>query len=143
MVRIDLEYEGGLHTRARHAPSGAELATDAPVDNHGKGESFSPTDLLATSLGTCMVTVMGIAADKEGIELDGTKLVVQKSMTTAAPRKVARLEVELVVSSERARAIPAVMRERLEAIGERCPVRLSLSPEIEVVTRYVWGSSDV
>jgi putative redox protein len=143
MVRIDLEYEGELHTRARHAPSGAALETDAPVDNHGKGEAFSPTDLLATSLGACMITVMGIAANKDGIALDGTKLRVEKTMTPTLPRKVARLDVELVVPAARATAIPPATRARLEQIGETCPVRLSLSPEIQVETSYVWEGADV
>ena len=75
MVRIDLVYEGELHTQCEHAPSGAVLATDAPVDNQGRGESFSPTDLAATALGSCMLTVMGIVAKQHGWQLDGSKAV--------------------------------------------------------------------
>ena len=79
MVEIDIHYEGELHCTARHAPSATVLATDAPVDNLGKGESFSPTDLLATSLGTCMATTMGIVARKNGWNIDGVSLRVQKA----------------------------------------------------------------
>jgi putative redox protein len=82
MVRIDVAYEGELHTACAHAPSGATVATDAPRDNHGRGESFSPTDLLATALGSCMLTVMGIAARRDGHAIEGARVVVEKHMTT-------------------------------------------------------------
>ena len=76
MVRIDIQYEGDLHCSAVHGPSGRTLDTDAPVDNHGRGSSFSPTDLLATSLGCCMATVMGILANERGYRLEGTSISV-------------------------------------------------------------------
>ncbi len=79
MVHINVVYEGGLRTRATHAPSGAELITDAPVDNCGKGESFSPTDLVATALGTCMLTIIGIVAERHGWEVLGLQLVLRSS----------------------------------------------------------------
>src|SRR5688572_24093921 len=105
MVSIDIVYAGELRCRATHGPSSAELVTDAPVDNHGKGEAFSPTDLLATALGTCMVTVMGIAARKDAIVLDGTRVAVKKIMTSTPPRRAARLEVDVVVPAECSREV--------------------------------------
>src|SRR3954462_13466405 len=96
MVEIDVSYEGGLRCRATHAPSQSKLLTDAPADNMGKGEAFSPTDLVATALGTCMVTTMGIYAHKNGIEFPGgASVAVEKIMSTDAPRRIARLVVEL------------------------------------------------
>lgn len=139
MVTIDIVYESSLRTQATHRPSGSALTTDAPVDNHGRGEAFSPTDLLATSLGTCMITVMGIAARKHEIALDGTRVTVHKTMTTSPPRKVARLEVLVEAPAAVAKAASSAQRAALEHAGETCPVRLSLHPEVEVVTRYVWG----
>jgi putative redox protein len=95
MVEIHTEYEGGLRVRAIHGPSANTLCTDAPVDNHGLGESFSPTDLVATALGTCMLTVMGIYAERHQIDLRGTKAHVVKIMSATPPRRIARLEVRI------------------------------------------------
>ena len=83
MVDINVEYQGDLHCRAVHGPSSAVLVSDAPVDNQGRGESFSPTDLVATGLGTCMATVMGILARKHGYALEGMRVHVKKHMTAA------------------------------------------------------------
>src|SRR5208283_5281130 len=95
MVAIQLEYQGDLHCKAVHGPSGAELSTDAPVDNQGRGESFSPTDLVATALGSCMLTVMGILARTLGIDIAGAKASVEKEMTSAAPRRIQSLKVRI------------------------------------------------
>ena len=86
-VDIDIVYQGELHCRAVHRPSGAVLATDAPVDNHGKGASFSPTDLVATALGACLGTIMAIAAERDRLDLAGMRIHVQKHMTTAGLRR--------------------------------------------------------
>jgi putative redox protein len=139
MVRIDVEYTGELRCRATHGPSGAQLLTDAPVDNHGKGEAFSPTDTLACSLATCMLTVMGIAARGAGQNIDGTRVSVEKHMTTSPPRCVAKLVVSVEVPAERAQSIDADARTRLERTAETCPVRLSLGAQVEVQTSYRWG----
>jgi len=88
MVEIDIEYEGDLHCRAMHGPSSAVLSTDAPKDNQGKGEAFSPTDLLATALGACMMTVMGIYARTKGVDLKGTHVHVTKEMVADPRRRV-------------------------------------------------------
>src|SRR5271169_1803564 len=97
MVNIQIEYQGDLHCKATHGPSGAELSTDAPRDNQGRGESFSPTDLVATALGTCMITVMGIAARKLNIDVSGVTATVEKEMTAAPPRRIERLTVRIHV----------------------------------------------
>ena len=91
MVKIEIEYTGSLRCSALHTPSQTRLITDAPVDNHGKGESFSPTDLVATALGTCMATLMGIFAERHAIDLAGMKITVVKEMTTKPPRRIGRL----------------------------------------------------
>ena len=93
MVKIDMVYEGDLHCRLTHGPSGDVIQTDAPVDNNGKGEAFSPTDLMASSLGACMMTVMGIAAKRQGVELKGTTVRIEKEMITAPVRRIGKITV--------------------------------------------------
>src|SRR5678815_1229267 len=126
-VQIELVYQGELRCAATHGPSQKQLFTDAPADNHGKGESFSPTDLVATALGTCMLTIMGIFAKRHGIDLRGTSVTVVKEMTTTAPRRIASLksEVRLPLSGTHPH------REGLEQAALTCPVHQSLRPDIE------------
>jgi putative redox protein len=138
LIRIDIQYEGDLHCRAVHEPSGATLSTDAPVDNHGRGATFSPTDLLATSLGACMSTVMGILARERGYALEGMTVSVVKHMTPP-PRRVARLAVTLDVPAAGAAKIDAAGRADLERRANECPVRLSLLPAIDVPILFNWG----
>jgi putative redox protein len=136
MVEIRARYEGDLHCVATHGPSGAELATDAPVDNHGRGESFSPTDLVATALGTCMLTTMGIVAQRHGWKLDGSSARVVKGMVTDPIRRIGSLTVELL--------LPGTLDERARTTLERtaltCPVHKSLHPDVSIPVRFVWGS---
>ena len=139
MVDIDVSYEGELRCTAEHGPSSATLTTDAPVDNHGRGQSFSPTDLVATGLGTCMATLMGIVANKNGWNVDGTKLQVKKHMTSEGPRRIAKLDVAVSVPPDRAAALDEAARERLEHAANTCPVRLSIEPAIEVPVAFRWG----
>jgi len=134
MVEIDIEYEGDLHCRAVHGPSGAVLVTDAPKDNQGKGEAFSPTDLLATSLGVCMVTIMGIYARTKGIDLKGTRVHVTKEMVADPRRRVGRLGVTLDLPSH----VPEELRPALQHAADTCPVRLSLSQDLEINVTYRW-----
>ena len=94
-VVMDITYEGNLNCTATHGPSGMCLRTDAPVDNGGKGETFSPTDLVGTALGTCIITIMGKKAERLGLDIAGTRLRVVKEMTTAPPRRIGRLEVDI------------------------------------------------
>ena len=132
-VRIDCEYLGDLRVRATHGPSGTVLHTDAPVDNHGKGESFSPTDLAATALVACMATIMGIQGRTLGLELRGMRLSVEKHMTAQPPRRIARLVLRIDMPG----GIPADARLKLERAAAACPVHHSLHPEI--VTEVTWN----
>jgi uncharacterized OsmC-like protein len=138
VVEIDIEYQGELHCQAKHAPSKTVLATDAPLDNMGKGESFSPTDLLATSLGTCMATTMGIVAKRNGWNIDGVKLRVQKLMTKEPPRRVERLVVSFQVPASVSSALDASAKQTLEHTARTCPVALSLSPNVDVALSLQW-----
>src|SRR5271154_342408 len=97
MVAMQFEYQGDLHCKAVHGPSGTELSTDAPKDNQGRGESFSPTDLVATALGACMLTVMGIASRTLNIDISGATATVEKEMTSAPPRTIQQLTVRIHV----------------------------------------------
>lgn len=136
MVEIAVHYEGGLRCVAEHGPSGATLSTDAPKDNLGKGEAFSPTDLAAASLGVCMLTTMDIVARKNGVEvcLGGARGVVRKHMTSAPPRRIAKIEVELEIP------LPENFPRRalLEDAARNCPVALSLHPETEKAITFRW-----
>ena len=132
MVEIKIDYQGDLHCRAVHGPSGTVLETDAPVDNNGRGESFSPTDLVATALGVCMTTVMGIVAKRKEIDLEGMQVTVRKHMSTDTPRRISKLEVDLDIP------LPADHPERrlLESTGNGCPVHHRLHPD--VVRNWRW-----
>lgn len=137
MIQIDIDYLGGLRCEATHGPSQNKLITDAPVDNHGKGESFSPTDLVATALGVCMATVMGIFAERHGIDLRGMKVTVRKEMTQVPLRRIARLTSEIVVP------LPASHphREALERAALTCPVQQSLLAAMEKPVTFVWSGA--
>ncbi len=126
MVQIDISYDGGLHCTATHAPSGTVLSTDAPVDNQGKGESFSPTDLVATALGTCVATTMDIYARRKEIDLTGLRITVKKEMSAVAPRRIAKLETEMWLPLP----LSADPERLLEKVAMSCPVHASLSPDV-------------
>jgi uncharacterized OsmC-like protein len=129
-------YNGGLRTTCTHLRSGSSFETDAPVDNNGKGERFSPTDLLATSLATCMITVMGIKARSMGFDLDGVKVEVLKIMKQD-PRRVGRIVLTFHIP-DTLKDTEEKTRSLLKHIGDTCPVRLSIHPDIEVTVD--WGS---
>ncbi|MCE9594817.1 MAG: OsmC family protein [Planctomycetes bacterium] len=135
MVHIDIRYEGGLRCRAVHGPSRVELVTDAPLDNHGKAESFSPTDLCATALGACMLTTMGIVAERHGWDLAGTQVTVEKSMVVQPVRRIGKLDVVIRVP----RDFDAQVRATLEKTALLCPVHQSLAPSVEIPLRFEWG----
>ena len=137
MVDIDITYEGALHCSAVHRPSGAALSTDAPVDNHGRGASFSPTDLVATALGTCMVTTIGILVRERDYHLEGVRVHVKKLMTPP-PRRIARLEVEVTVPPRATSTVPPDAQRELEHVANTCPVRVSLLEAIDVPVRFEW-----
>ena len=129
-------YQGDLRTTCTHLKSGNFFDTDAPVDNNGKGERFSPTDLLATSLGTCMLTTMGIRARKMGFDLNGTEVEVEKIMKPD-PRRVGGINVFCHIP-DNLKSIDQTTKVILKKIGETCPVMLSINPDIKV--KIDWGA---
>ena len=135
METIRTIYSGNLRTEAVHVKSGQKIITDAPVDNHGKGEAFSPTDLLSASLGSCMLTVMGIAANTHSIDLVGMTLKTTKIMASN-PRKVSEVIVEFSIDgknySEKEKTI-------LEKAALTCPVALSLHPDVKQTVHFSFG----
>jgi putative redox protein len=134
MVQIEIDYQGELRCRAQHGPSGTELITDAPLDNQGRGASFSPTDLVATALGTCILTTMAIGGRKHGLELGPASASVKKVMVADPTRRIGRLEVLVRVSGE----WDARARQLFEEIARSCPVTQSLSPRTEVPVVFEW-----
>ena len=136
MVKISVRYEGQLRCSAIHGPSGAKLETDAPVDNEGKGESFSPTDLVATALAACMATIMGIAAKRYSISLEGMAIETTKEMSTDTPRRIVALKSKITIPL----AGDHPQRKLLEAAALGCPVHHSLDPKISQPVEFVWGS---
>lgn len=135
MVHIDVTYEGSLRCTATHGPSGTRIETDAPTDNMGRGERFSPTDLVATALATCMLTTMGIVAERNGIDFTTARASVTKEMTSAPPRKIARLAVVMELPA----SLEADARKKLEAAALACPVHRSMDHDVQmpVEFRYV------
>lgn len=133
MVQISIEYTGNLHCDAKHGPSGASIATDAPADNQGKGETFSPTDLVATALGTCIATTMAIVAERHQVELKGMTVQVKKEMASD-PRRISRLTTAVRIP------LPADHPQRalLEKTALGCPVHRSLAAEMERPTEFFW-----
>jgi putative redox protein len=133
MVQISIEYTGNLHCDAKHGPSGALIATDAPADNQGKGEAFSPTDLVATALGTCIATTMAIVAERHQVELKGMTVQVTKEMASD-PRRISRLTTKVHLP------LPADHPQRglLETTALGCPVHRSLAAEMERPTEFFW-----
>ena len=127
MVRITGEYQGTLHCTARHEPSGTGLVTDAPKDNMGRGESFSPTDLVATAFATCVATTMAIAARKQGVDLGNFRYEVTKEMSVDAPRRITRLTLDVWLPAN----IGQVPRDVIERAAHGCPVHHALAPEVE------------
>ena len=132
MVTIDVSYTGELHCKAVHGPSGKSFETDAPVDNHGKGESFSPTDLLATALGTCYLTVMAIYAEQHEVDLKGMTAKIEKHMSSDKPRRVSRLVAEINFPP----GVPLNRRGSLEAVAINCPTAKSIHPDIGVDLKF-------
>jgi putative redox protein len=131
-----VHYLGSLRTEATHLASGDKIITDAPTDNHGKGEAFSPTDLFATSLASCALTIMGLAAQNHGMNIDGASAEVTKIMSATPPRRVARI---VVVFKMPAHDFTEKQREILERAAHTCPVSLSLSSETVVDLTFLWA----
>jgi putative redox protein len=136
MVEIQVAYEGNLRTAAVHEPSGARLITDAPKDNQGEGQSFSPTDLVATALGTCMLTVMGITARTLNIDLAGTTARVQKEMVVTPIRRIGKLSIEITVPGPTTED----QQRRLRNAALHCPVCQSLHPDVQIPVTFHFGA---
>lgn len=129
-----INYLGALRTEATHLRSGQKIITDAPTDNQGKGEAFSPTDLLATSLGSCMVTIMGIAANSHGIELGNIQISIEKYMASA-PRRVEKIRVVLKIQDLN---YDDHQKKLLETAGRNCPVAKSLHPDLVQDVEFIY-----
>jgi putative redox protein len=135
MTQIEIFYEGELSTRCVHSENKAEITTDAPKENRGLGRVFSPTDLFAASLGSCILTLMGIRARKLNLDLKGMTAKVDKEMAVAPVRRVGKLTVEIFCPL---RPSAEAIAELIEA-AETCPVHKSLHPDIVVEVTYQWG----
>jgi putative redox protein len=133
MTSIQCHYQGQLRCRAVHGPSGSELDTDAPIDNNGKGERFSPTDLVATALAHCILTVMGIVAERHGLALEGATVRIEKTMTSGAVRKIALLEAWISLPASLDQQQQALLRRTAEA----CPVKASLAGAVPMTLHWI------
>ncbi len=135
MTEIAIIYEGNLSTRCVHSDNHSEIVTDAPKDNQGLGSHFSPTDLFAASLGSCMLTLMGIGAKKLHLDIQGTKAIVSKEMASMPLRRIGKLKIEI--------SCPHVFSEeiakKLMELADTCPVKKSLHPDIVIECSYKWG----
>ena len=134
MVKMKATYLGDLRTECTHE-SGTAIRTDLPKDLGGEAKSFSPTDLFAASLATCMLTIMGIAAKKVGFDLKGTTAEIEKEMSASPPRRIARIAIRVRCPH----APSAQIREKLEQAALQCPVHLSLHPGVKEEVDFVWG----
>ena len=135
-VEINITYEGGLHCTATHGPSRNTLSTDAPVDNGGKGAAFSPTDLVATAMGACMLTVMGLVAQRNNLNIDGLQVQVIKEMTADPVRRIGSLKTRLIFPP--GKPLSATDRSKLEAAAKACPVKQSLHPDLQTPMEFVY-----
>lgn len=131
MADIKVEYKGDKRCELIHRASNVKIFTDAPVDNSGKGESFSPTDLMSSSLAACMMTIMGIQLEPLGVDLKGSYCILKKHMLVN-PRRIGKIEIDLHMSA----GIKNQFRSKVEEIARTCPVQFSLNPEIQVLLNF-------
>ena len=134
-IKISCDYLGDLRVRAVHSNSGAEIITDAPVDNQGQGRSFSPTDLAAASMATCMITILGIQAKSIPLDLTGLKVEIEKHMTKTPPRRIAQLDIKMMMPA----GIPEELRPRLIRAAEACPVKQSFRDDTVINLEWIWA----
>lgn len=137
MTKIEISYEGNLRTRCVHSDNKEEIITDAPKDNQGKGEMFSPTDLLATALGSCVLTLMGIAANRLKVDLSGLRLTVEKEMAKEPSRRIGRLVLHIYCP----KVFDNDITQKLETAGSHCPVHQSLHPDTKQEFFFHWGDA--
>ncbi len=136
-VTIDVVYRGRLRCDATHGPSGAKVVTDAPLDNGGEGSEFSPTDLVATALGTCVMTILGLMAERHGVMMEGATVQVTKEMVTRPLRRIGSLITTVTVPA--GGLSDPKLRDRFEAAARTCPVHASLHPEINAPIEFVYS----
>lgn len=139
MPTSKIVYLGDLRTQATHLQSNESIITDAPIDNYGKGEAFSPTDLAATSLGNCAMTIMGILANREGVDFSGSEIEVTKIMSADAPRRITKVIVDFTMKTPK--ALSEEVQAKYVRAAHTCPVSLSLHPEIEQVFNFNWTNA--
>lgn len=133
-VEVNIRYEGDLHCRAVHGPSGMELITDAPVDNGGRGGAFSPTDLVATALGSCMLTIMGLFAKNNNLDIEGTNVRVVKDMVADPVRRIGSLAVTVTVPG--GIKLSDAEKQKLQKAADTCPVKKSLHPDVQISVAF-------
>lgn len=136
-VEISAVYSGKLRCDASHGPSGMTLHTDAPVDNGGQGKSFSPTDLVATALGTCVMTILGLVADRHQVDIEGTRVSVIKEMIAKPVRRIGGLKTHVIFPTSL--QVDDSMKKRLEEAARKCPVHQSLHPDIDAPITFEYG----
>ena len=129
-----VEYKGQLRTEAKHLRSGTVIVTDAPIDNQGKGEAFSPTDLVATALASCMITIMGIVAERDGIDIEGVTADVDKIMSKE-PRRIGEIKIIITFKSK----LTTDQREKLERAAKTCPVSGSLHEDLKETIEFSYA----
>ena len=134
-IKISCDYLGDLRVRAVHSSSGAEIITDAPVDNQGQGRSFSPTDLAAASMATCIITIIGIQAKSIPLDVSGLKVEIEKHMTKTPPRRIAQLDVKMFMPA----GISEELRPRLIRAAEACPVKQSFRDDTIINLQWFWA----
>ena len=134
MVKVKINYEGGLRCELEHELSGKTFQTDAPVDNNGKGESFSPTDLCASALGSCIATIVGMQMESLGLDLTGMRIEVQKEMSESLPRRIVKLTTDVWLPIE----LDDDQQWKVQIAAKNCPVHHSLNPEIEKPINFHW-----
>jgi putative redox protein len=135
-MTCEIIYTGGLRSEMKHVQSGTVIETDAPTDNQGKGERFSPTDLMASSLGSCMITTMAIRAADMKLNFDGTRIELIKTMSTDAPRRIVGIKADLYFTDQF--SATDEQKEQLVRIARSCPVEKSLHPDIKVDVQFHW-----
>lgn len=139
-MTASIRYEGNLRCNAQHLQSGTTIETDAPVDNRGNGQKFSPTDLVCAALATCMITTMAIKASDMGIELEGTAIEVKKHMQND-PRRISKIEVKVLFPAS------LTLEEKdkilLQTVGDNCPVIKSLHPDVELIVQYYYTDQEL
>ena len=136
MPTSKITYLGDLRTQATHLQSNETIVTDAPTDNNGKGEAFSPTDLAASALGSCAMTIMGIVAKREGLDLSGSTVEITKIMSAEMPRRIAKIEVSFKMKTPE--VLSEEQKNKYVRAAHTCPVSLSLHPDIEQIFNFEW-----